>query len=240
VTREGLEALLLVQERDAALERLRHRLTTLPERAELDRTRVEVATREQALAETRARRDAVLADERKLDDEAQRLAAKAEEVDGLLYSGTIASPRELQALQADLEQLRRHQRTIEDRELEHMEARERLEAELADGEGALSTVAATVEKVAAQLAAEEADIDALVAGEQRARAELTAGIPDELLADYEARRLDGRSAGVARLVGNTCQGCHLSVPATEAERIRRGAGDVVAYCDNCGCILVPA
>jgi predicted nucleic acid-binding Zn-ribbon protein len=37
----------------------------------------------------------------------------------------------------------------------------------------------------------------------------------------------------------TCQACHLSIPSTEAERIRRAAGNEVAYCDNCGAILVP-
>jgi predicted nucleic acid-binding Zn-ribbon protein len=237
VSRAALEALLVVRERDAALERLRHRRATLPARAALERARAEAAAREGGVAEVRARRDEILAEERRLDDEAQRLAAKAGEVEGRLYSGTVASPRELQALQADLEQLRRHQRTIEDRELEQMEARERLDAQLADAEGELGTARASVEKHAAELASGETEVDAEIATEEGARDELVAAVPDDLLADYDRRRQ--RSTGVARLVGSTCQGCHLSVPATEAERIRRGAGEVVAYCDNCGCILVP-
>jgi predicted nucleic acid-binding Zn-ribbon protein len=237
VSRDALEALLLVRARDAALERLRHRRATLPARAELERARDDTAARERAVAELRARRDDVLGEEGRLDDEARRLSAKAEEVDGLLYSGTIASPRELQALQADLEQLRRHQRTIEDRELEQMEARERLDAELADGEAALGTARSSVEKHAAELASAEAGIDAEIATEEQARGELVTRVPADLVADYERRR--ERSVGIARLVGNTCQGCHLSVPATEAERIRRADGEIVAPCDNCGCILVP-
>ena len=66
-----------------------------------------------------------------------------------------------------------------------------------------------------------------------------AAVPDSLLADYERRRAQNKGAGAARLVGATCQACHLTIPSTEAERIRRAAGSEVAYCDNCGAILVP-
>ena len=45
---------------------------------------------------------------------------------------------------------------------------------------------------------------------------------------------------MARLVGNTCQGCRLTIPATEVDRIRKAGPDGdVAHCDNCGAILVP-
>jgi hypothetical protein len=45
--------------------------------------------------------------------------------------------------------------------------------------------------------------------------------------------------GAARLVGTTCQGCHLTIPATEVDRIRKAPKGTVEYCDNCGAILVP-
>jgi predicted nucleic acid-binding Zn-ribbon protein len=45
--------------------------------------------------------------------------------------------------------------------------------------------------------------------------------------------------GAAQLNGTTCQGCHLSIPSVEAERIRKSPAGTVAHCDNCGCILVP-
>jgi predicted nucleic acid-binding Zn-ribbon protein len=64
-------------------------------------------------------------------------------------------------------------------------------------------------------------------------------VPEALLADYQRRRAQNRGAGAARLVGTTCGACHLSIPSTEAERIRRAGGAEVAYCDNCGAILVP-
>jgi predicted nucleic acid-binding Zn-ribbon protein len=79
-----------------------------------------------------------------------------------------------------------------------------------------------------------------LAGELEARAELAGVITPSLLQLYDRCRAAARGVGAARLVGRTCQGCHLDIPATEAERIRRDAEGTVAFCDNCGCILVPA
>ena len=53
------------------------------------------------------------------------------------------------------------------------------------------------------------------------------------------RDIRAQGVGVARLVGGTCQGCHLSIPSTEVERIRKSPEGSVQFCDNCGCILVP-
>ena len=64
-------------------------------------------------------------------------------------------------------------------------------------------------------------------------------MPESLLADYQRRRAQNKGAGAARLVGTSCTACHLSIPSTEAEQIRQAAGASVAYCDNCGAILVP-
>ncbi len=44
------------------------------------------------------------------------------------------------------------------------------------------------------------------------------------LHDYERRRAQNRGAGAARLVGTTCQACHLTIPSTEAEQVRRERG----------------
>jgi predicted nucleic acid-binding Zn-ribbon protein len=85
----------------------------------------------------------------------------------------------------------------------------------------------------------EAEIDQELAGERGARDEIAATVDAALLDDYERCRERARGMGAARLNGNTCQGCHLSIPSVEAERIRKSPPGTVAHCDNCGCILVP-
>jgi predicted nucleic acid-binding Zn-ribbon protein len=43
---------------------------------------------------------------------------------------------------------------------------------------------------------------------------------------------------VARLVGNHCDGCHLTLPAMELDRIRHLPEDELVTCEQCGRILV--
>ena len=239
MTADDLETLLLVQERDLALDRLRHRREMLPERAELDARTSDIAAGARSAEELRSRRDPILAEERRLDDESRAIGEKAADVERTLYAGTVTSPRELQALQADVEMLKKHRSDLEDRELELMEQREELDAELTVVDAKIAGLTAEAERLREVIAAAESDIDAEIATEVTARAELAARVPMALVSDYERRRAQNRGAGAARLVGVTCQACHLSIPSTEAERIRRIAGAEVAYCDNCGAILVP-
>ncbi len=239
MTAEALETLLEVQDRDLTIDRLRHRRATLPERAALEQRLGELAERRRAAAEIGARRAELLALEHRLDDEAARLGARIAEVDQRLYSGTVTSPRELQAMQADLEMLRRQRSELEDRELECMEQREAADAQLAAAEAVAGELAGEVERLQAVIAAAEAGIDGEIAAEQAARDALAARVDDPLLRDYEQRRTRNQGVGIARLVGTTCQACHLTIPSTEAERIRRAGGGQVASCDNCGAILVP-
>lgn len=235
-----LATLLEVQEHDTATDRLRHRRATLPERAELAQREAEGEGLDRRLADLRERRDVYLREEERLEGEARALEDREREVDRRMYSGEVSSPRELQAMQADVDQLRRHRRMVEDRELEAMEAREALDREVAGVEAERATVQAELDRLGASLADQEAAIDAELAVELEARDKLASDIAADLLALYERCRERARGVGVARLVGSTCQGCHLSIPATEVDRIRRAPPDTVAHCDNCGCILVPA
>jgi predicted nucleic acid-binding Zn-ribbon protein len=239
VSSQDLETLLLVQEQDIALDRLRHRRASLPERAELDARLAEHAAREREATTIRARREEVYAEEHRIDAEAQALGARAAEMDQRLYSGTVTSPRELQAMQADVDMLRRHRGELEDTELVVMEEREALDKQLADLDAEMARLGDEIARLRATIAGVEAEIDAEAAHEEAERAKHASALPEGLVADYERRRQQNRGAGAARLVGVTCQACHLSIPSTEAERIRRAAGETVAYCDNCSAILVP-
>jgi predicted nucleic acid-binding Zn-ribbon protein len=234
-----LDTLLELQSRDTAIDRLRHRRDTIPERAALDAARVELETVQKQLADATERRDEVAREERRFDDEARSLEEKAAEVERTMYSGEVTSPRELQLLQADVDQLRRHQRSLEDRELEVMERREALDKEVTQLEARARELEADAARLESVLSAAEAEIDEELSGELAARDELAAAIDAALLDDYERRRERARGIGVARLNGTTCQGCHLSIPSVEAERIRKSPPGTVAHCDNCGCILVP-
>jgi predicted nucleic acid-binding Zn-ribbon protein len=234
----AFDDLLTLQTHDTAVDRLRHRRVNLPERAELAQLAAARADLEAKLAEAAARRDEVLRQERRLDDEVRRLEAKAKAEDQRMYSGTVSSPKELQAMQSEIESLRRHARQLEDEELEVMERREALDAEVAGVEGALAGAQAEIERLSEVIAALEAEIDAELAAEEAARDGVLPNIPAATLRLYEQIRTDNRGVGAARLVGSTCQACHLALPATEVDRIRHLRADELVRCDHCGAILV--
>jgi predicted nucleic acid-binding Zn-ribbon protein len=234
----ALDDLLTLQNHDSAVDRLRHRKTTLPERAQLEARRAAYAELEARRAEVTERRDVELREERRLDDEVRSLEAKAKAVDTKMYSGTVSSPKELQAMQADIDQLRRHAGELEDEELEVLVRRETLDEEVAELEAAQAAVVAEMETLLAAIASQEGEIDAELAVEEEARAALAPGIPEPTLRLYEQIRTGNRGVGAARLVGMNCQACHLSLPATEVDRIRHLPADALARCEHCGAILV--
>ncbi|MDQ1515437.1 MAG: uncharacterized protein QOE80_1267 [Actinomycetota bacterium] len=234
----ALADLLTLQNHDSAVDRLRHRKVTLPERAEVEARRAAYAELEARRAEVTERRDVELREERRLDDEVRSLEAKAKAVDTKMYSGTVSSPKELQAMQADIDQLRRHAGELEDEELEVLVRREVLDGEVAELEAAQAAVVAEMETLLAAIASQEGEIDAELAVEEEARAALAPGIPEATLRLYEQIRTANRGVGAARLVGMNCQACHLSLPATEVDRIRHLPADTLVRCEHCGAILV--
>jgi uncharacterized protein len=224
-----LEQLLAIQARDTTLDQLRHKRAALPERAQLEAREAELKTLDVARADLARQRDEVAANEKRLDDEASTVKAHAADVDSKLYSGSVTSPRELQAMQADLESLKRRQSEIEDQELEVMEQHETLDREVEELDARRAIASAAADELRAAIAVAEGEIDAQIAGT----------VAPGLVADYEKRRAQNRGTGAARLTGLTCGACHLTIPSTEAEQIRRSEGNAIAYCDNCGAILVP-
>jgi uncharacterized protein len=234
----SFDDLLTLQNHDGATDRLRHRRTTLPERAELEVRRAAHAELDVQRQEVIERRDAELREERRLDDEVRALQARAKAEDTRMYSGTVSSPRELQAMQADIDQLRRQAAEREDQELEVMVRREALDAEVEALEAAQAALVAEMQTLLAALEKQEREIDDQLAVEEAGRAALAPTIPEATLRLYEQVRAKNRGVGAARLVGMNCQACHLGLPATEVDRIRHLPEDTLVRCEHCGAILV--
>ncbi|MGQ0617650.1 MAG: zinc ribbon domain-containing protein [Acidimicrobiia bacterium] len=233
-----LADLLVVQALDTTADQLRHRRSHLPERAAAQAKAQERAVVVAEAAGVEASRQGLLREQRRLEDEIAGLDDKATAANTTLYSGSVRAPRELQALQDDVDSLRRRQRQLEDEVLERMEAIEPLEHRLA----ALAGAVAGIDSVLAELAARIDDVETVIAAElddagaRRAAAALA--VPTPVLAEYESLRGGMGGIGAARLTGNRCEGCHLALPAAEVEAVRRTPPGSVAHCSECGRILV--
>lgn len=233
------EALLVVQRHDTAIDQLRHRRASLPERAALAAVEAEIAAIDAQAATVRGRRDDLARREKALEDEIAGIEAKVAELDRRLYSGTIANPRELQALQADIDSLKRRASGLEDDAIALLEAREPFDAELAALEARRGELEGRAAELRSRLAEAEAAIDAEVAAEQAAREAAAGAVGPALLARYEELRARREGVGAARLeAGGRCSGCNLQLPAVEVARIKREPPEAVVYCEHCGRILV--
>lgn len=231
-------SLLDLQAHDSAVDRLRHKRQSLPERAALAERESALAALGEQATEARGRRDAVAREEKRMEDEMATLEAKWKAVDKKMYSGTVSSPKELQAMQADVDSIKRHAGEIEDAALELLEQREGLDAEVAGIEARIETAQAEVNQLVAAITEQEAEIDAELAVELSARDGIVPGLPAEILKIYEQVRKTNRGTGAAKLVGSNCGACHLSLPATEVDRIRHLPDDELVRCDHCSAILV--
>jgi predicted nucleic acid-binding Zn-ribbon protein len=234
----AFDDLLEVQQLDTTVDQLRHRIATLPER---DRVAAAVAALGEisiAIADADSRRAEVRREQRRHEDEVASTEAKADQVNGQLYGGAITSPKELEALQHELDGLHVRQRDLEDLVIEQMELAEPIDEEL-------ESLAARSEATELERTAAQAELDAGVAALEveladvtSTRARLAEGIPDDLLAGYESIRSRSGGIGAAHLSGNRCEGCHLAIPSADLDAIKHAPADEVVTCPECGRILV--
>jgi predicted nucleic acid-binding Zn-ribbon protein len=234
----AFDDLLEVQQLDTTADQLRHRMSTLPER---DRVAAAIAALGEiaiAVADADSRRGDVRREQRRHEDEVATTEAKAEQVNGQLYGGTITSPKELEALQHELDGLHARQRDLEDLVIEQMELAEPIDEELA-------SLAARAESTELERTAAQAELDAALAAIEveltevsASRERLAKDIPDDLLAGYESIRSRSGGIGAAHLSGNRCEGCHLAIPSADLDAIRHAPADAMVTCPECGRILV--
>jgi hypothetical protein len=233
-----LEHLLELQANVTAADQLRHRRVNLPERAEISRLESVITQRRESLTEPTAQRMALSREQKRLEDEIATIATKITSVDSQLYGSSMTSPKEAQALQADLESLKRRQSTLEDEALEIMEQLEPLDAQLEAEQAGIAQIEAEIELVRATLVEHEIEVDTEAVEVAAARGALAEGVPSDLLAEYERLRPLHGGVAVARLSGSTCLGCHISLAAAEVDQLRRQPADAVVHCPDCGCLLV--
>lgn len=229
--------LLAVQDLDTRIQQARHRLDTLPERAECATLNAQIeqvgaARIEAATAVSDARREVA-----KAEDDVQTVRARAQRDNARLLDAGMA-PRELQGLQSELAVLAKRQSDLEDVELEAMQR-------LDDAEHALATVTERAEALQVQLGEatarlehEEAAVNTELAMLASDREGAIDGIDAALVALYEKLRLQYGGVGAAALKHGTCEGCHMSLNPADVAALQARPADDVVRCEECGRILV--
>lgn len=229
--------LLDVQDHDTRLAQIAHRRRTLPEHAELQG----LESRRRALADALVTAQTEVSDIgrelTKAEADVEQVRQRARRDQARLDSGS-GSPKDLQALQHELETLARRQSVLEDVELEVMERLETAQARVAELDAERSSLDAEIAEATQRRDRAVAALDDEAASERTARDNAAAGLAADLLALYERIREQSGGVGAARLFQRRCEGCRLELTPVDIGRLRSAGEDAVLRCEECRRILV--
>jgi uncharacterized protein len=231
-----LRDLLVLQQRDTAVDQLRHRRATLAERTLVTGLQDELARLRTELASATGERDALAARQERLEADVAAGEAKRRTLESRLASTSV--PREAQAMSEEIDGIRARQVVLEDEELEIMEALEPIETAVAAGQAQEVALDRRLSEGREALARAETAVDGEIADALVARADAVQPIPSALLERYERLRTKLGGVAVATLDGARCTGCNLALPTVELERVRGAGPDTIVECEQCGRILV--
>jgi hypothetical protein len=233
---KGGEELLELQGLDLAVDRLEARRREIESGQELAEARRRADEIEQKVGELRLALDSIGREEKRLENDIASVELRIQAEQKRLYDGSVANPKELSSIQAEIESLGRRKSRLEDEELGQMEHREELESRLPPLEKELATLRQRVEEVEASAASELGEIAGTLGDRRTARESLVSAIDEELLELYEDLRAQKKGVGAAALIDGVCQGCHEKLSAMALDKLKRTDG--VRRCEYCRRILI--
>ena len=228
-----LSDLWKLQEIDIALHARHASLEDIESRLGEDEALVAARERVRALADQLGRARSA---QKEIEQETDDLRAKITPLEAKLYAGSIRNPKELSDLQADIDQLKRHLSSLEDRDLEALTVLETAEAEHA-------TAAAEFETIESQHGAEQHELvgraeqlrEDIASYDEQRRGQVE-HVDTATLRTYDHLRSAHQGRALAKLDRNLCTGCRISLPTSVVNRAR--AGTTLEHCPNCERILV--
>ncbi len=235
---EPFDTLMEVHAHDTTLDQLRHRIDSLPERLELREVEKRQGALHAAAAEVKAQVDDLAGRQRSLEDQIAAAAKRRHEIEQRMESGQVSASRDLLAMDQEVHQLSARQAQFEDDEIALLEEEEPFDSLLAEHQATAGSLAADAARLQDAITEAEGEIRVSIAAEETLRAESASRLPEELAARYEQLRARFGGVGAARLVGDRCDGCHLTLSSVEIERIRRLPPGEIATCPQCDRILV--
>lgn len=174
---------------------------------------------------------------RSLDLEIQSNIEKTRAADERLYSGAVKNPKEMQDLQQEIDSLKKWRGELETQLLETIFATEEAEAALGEVETTLAQVTAGWENAQHGLLTEQADLKSRLEHNRQRRERVLSELTPESLQIYDTLKAKKHNQPVALMQGATCGICGVAQNMAVEREARQGFQ--LAYCTNCGRILVP-
>ena len=229
--------LLDLQAIDTRLDQIAHAKKNLPQNAQLKDLQTQTDLLDSELVRVRTELSDVQREVAKAEADVQLVRDRAARDQARLDSGT-GTAKDLQALQHEMQSLARRQAELEDVEIEIMERAEAVEAEVTRLEAKRAELTTRVEEATAARDAGVAELDAEAASVAAPRADILAGVGEDLVALYDKVRAHSGGLAAAALRQRRCGGCQLELNNVDMNRIKAAPADEVLRCEECRRILV--
>lgn len=235
--REVQERLLALAQLDSDLIQIKHKMDTLPIARQFDEVSKELSAKRDLLVAAQTERDDIKHELTRSEVDVEQVASRIERDEKRLSSGQ-GSPKELEQLQHELGSLEKRRAELEEVELEIMVRIEGVDSRIKELGQECSSLESQLSELKIKKDQESTALEGSMKQTRESRADLAPKIDSELLALYEKIRSSGDGIGAAKLAGNQCTGCHLTMNAAELTRIKALADDEVVRCEECRRILI--
>ena len=226
-----LEKLLILQERDRKLLRLKAELSAVGPQREYLQGKVAKATAEFETVRQRSKQ---------LESDRKRLELEvASKVDFIrkceTQQGATKKNEEYKAFQHQIDTTKTEISALEDQQLALMERAEVVGKEVAEAEKIAKALKAELDKQLAELAAREATLKTELQAAIAARAAQVSEIDPAVVPRYERLLKTKGDNIVVGMPHGTCGGCHMQLPTHVFNAAK--AEQEITQCINCGRIL---
>lgn len=191
--------------------------------------------------ESELERDTEWLQETELQQKASRLEAetqkeRSETLNSQLYGGEITNPRDLESLEREAANVRQ---SVEKQETALSEIKDRIE----EAKNRKTELQTKLDEVRTAWEIRQAELQTAIkelkekrAGFEGQRSKLTEGLDPSSLQHYEILRKSKGGLAVAKVERGLCQGCRMSLPTHQQQRVRSGVQMVL--CSSCGRMLI--
>ena len=225
--------LLHLQELDSRIDALLRQRAALDDGTSLKQT---YDATEAALAETQGRLHSHQADQVNAELELRTVEEKRAAVSKKLYDGKVVIPKELSAMEQEIEMFGRQRGRLDERILVLMDEIETTSADVERLTGERDAARQAWEEQVAHCKRELARINAEMKQLTPQRAAQAAEIEPNTLRRYEGLRQRADNLAAVQIVEGHCTGCRTSVPTLTGREVE--ARQRYCFCENCGRFLL--
>jgi predicted nucleic acid-binding Zn-ribbon protein len=228
-----VEALLVLQERDARVTSLLNELEHLPR--QLEAIEAEIEARREKFEALRAKTRLTEAERKKIDLDVQSKRAAIAR-----YRAQQTQTRkneEFAALNHEIEHAEKEISALEDTELELMEAYDNGLKEVAAGQRDLALAEEKAKQKRGELEKRQANVAAQLSEAKAKQAEAEGAVDESVLGRYRRILKSKRDVAVVPIQHGACAGCHMKLTTQTVVSAR--SAEALVSCENCGRIVYP-